>query len=167
MSDDTGIRIRTPEADDLQGVVELVRNCEPFLTAHRSYTYWINIQYCRETCAVAELDGEIIGWFSVMSVSDFAYFIHQIGVAPRVRRMGVATALFVYVLQKLMAGHKAFNLEFVLDRRNDAALNFNRAVAALMGLGMMKKSDVVQLLEDSQEELWVMTYKNSESPLSV
>src|ERR1700694_2777639 len=55
------VQIRCPRSDDIRGIVEVVRSSEPFLTAHMSYIYWMNIQYFRDTCAVAELDGEIVG----------------------------------------------------------------------------------------------------------
>lgn len=137
--------------------MDLVRNCEPFLTAHRSYIYWINVHYFRETCAVAELDGEIIGWCSMICVSGAKYFLHQLGVAPKARRQGIAASLFVYLLRRLRQRHGAFEIEFTSDRRNRAVLELNRLIAECMGMRLMKKPDVVQVIEDSEEELYTMT----------
>ena len=152
------IQIRSPKPDDIKGIVDVVRACEPFLTAHRSYIYWMNIQYCRDTCAVAELNGEIIGWCSMIPVSGSKYFLHQLGVAPKVRRQGVAALFFAYLLQKLKQRHAAFEVELTADRRNCAVLNLNRAIAKRAGMRLTKKPDVVRVLEESEEELYAMTY---------
>jgi L-2,4-diaminobutyric acid acetyltransferase len=137
--------------------VDLVRNCEPFLTAHRSYIYWMNIQYFRETCAVAERNGEIVGWCSMVRVSSAKYFLHQLGVAPKARRQGIAASLFVYLLRRLRQRHAWFEIEFTSDRRNRAVLELNRLIVERMGMRLMKKPDVVQVIEDSEEELYTMT----------
>ena len=152
------IEIRSPRPDDIRGIVNLVRTCEPFLTAHMSYIYWMNVQYCCETCAVAEMAGVIVGWCSAIPVSPGKYFLHQLGVAPAARRRGVAASLFVSLLQKLKQKHSAFELEFTSDRRNEAVLKLNRAIAERAGMHLMKKPDVVQVIEESEEELYLMTY---------
>src|ERR1017187_8839707 len=96
-----GITIRTPRAADIRGIVDVVRACEPFLTAHMSYIYWMNIRHAGDTCAVAERGGEIVGWCSIIPVSEGRYFLHQLGVAPKARRQGLAEALLAYQLEKL------------------------------------------------------------------
>jgi GNAT superfamily N-acetyltransferase len=116
----------------------------------------MNVQYFRETCAVAELGGEIVGWCSMMPVSDTRYFLHQLGVAPKVRRRGVAASLFVHLLRRLKRRHSMFEIEFTSDRRNSAVLQLNKIIAERMGMRLIKKPDAVQVIEDSEEELYAM-----------
>jgi len=151
------LKIRRPRAEDIRGIADLVRACEPFLTAHRSYILWMYIQYCGDTCAVAELDGEIVGWCSMIPVSGAKYFLHQLGVAPGARRRGIAESLFLYLLKKLKEQRAAFDLEFTADRRNHAVLNLNRRIADSAGMRLMKKPDVLHLVEESEEDLYIMT----------
>jgi len=153
----TGIKIRIPRTDDIAGIVELVRTCEPFLSVHGPYLYWIYIQYWRETCAVAESDGQIIGWCSIIPVSGATYLFHQLGVAPHARRLGLGKSLFVFMLERLKARHRTFAIEFTVDRRNGAALDLDRAVAAEEGMRMTQKPDIIPALEGSEEVLYVMT----------
>ena len=155
----SALEIRPPRAGDLRGIVDVVRTGEPFLTAHISYIYWKDIHLFRETCAVAELGGEIVGWCSVMPAPGGSFFCHQLAVAPTVRRRGVAARLLASQLNKLMKLEPArFQLELTIDRRNHAALGLFRAVAERSGMLLLKKPDLVELLEEeSKEELYVMT----------
>jgi L-2,4-diaminobutyric acid acetyltransferase len=153
------LELRTPRAQDIRGIVDLVRTCAPFLTAHMSYIYWMNIHLYRETCAVAELRGEIVGWCSMMPVSGGRFFLHQLAVAPRVRRRGLAEWLLVSQLNKLMKREPArFQLELTIDQRNPAALSLFRAVAEGSGMHLLKQPDLVELLEEEcKEDLYLMT----------
>jgi L-2,4-diaminobutyric acid acetyltransferase len=155
----TSLEIRPPRPGDLRGIVDLVRTGEPFLTAHISYIYWMNIQLFRETCAVAELGGEIVGWCSMMPVSGGRFFLHQLAVAPTVRRRGVAELLLLSLLNKLVKREPApFQIVLTIDRRNRAALDLFTAVAQRSGSRLRKKPEVIELLEeDCQEELYVIT----------
>jgi L-2,4-diaminobutyric acid acetyltransferase len=156
-SSDHDIKIRTPRMGDIAGIVELVNTGKPYLSAHGPYLYWIYINFWRDTCAVAELDGEIIGWCSIIPVSGATYLCHQLGVVPHARRLGLGKTLFLSVLDKLKARHTAFAIEFTVDRRNRAALDLDKAVAAEAGMELTKKPDTVPALEGSEEELYVMT----------
>ena len=140
----------------------MVRACEPFLTAHNSYIYWKDIRYCGETCAVAELDGELVGWCSIFPVSSTRYFLHQLAVAPKARRLrpsqrrraqGVAESMVRYLFSKLRDRHIAnFEVEFTAARNNPAALNMIRASSERAGMHLLKRPDSVELLEEGCEE---------------
>jgi L-2,4-diaminobutyric acid acetyltransferase len=150
------IQIRTPTTVDVPAIVRVVRSCEPFLTAHSSYIAWIYTQFYFETCAVAELDGEIVAWCSIIPVPG-GYFLHQLGVLPKARRHGTAKALLVHQLQKLNCCKEGFELQFTVDRHNGAVLALNRNVAQRFGMQVMKKTGVLQLVEPCEEELYAMT----------
>jgi hypothetical protein len=164
---DVCLEIRSPRTEDIRGIVTLVRACEPFLTAHHPYIYWKDIRYCGETCAVAQLDGELVGWCSIIPVSAARYFLHQLAVAPKARRLrpspgeraqSVAGLMVRYLFAKLLDRHTSeFELEFTVDRNNRPALNLIRAFAERNGMQLLKRSDAVDLLEEGcNEELHVM-----------
>jgi hypothetical protein len=150
------ITVRGPRVEDIGGIVAVVRTCDPFLTAHNSYIYWMTIRCHGDICAVVESDGELVAWCSVARVSGDKYFSHQTAVAPGCRGHGVGKALWAYVLDKI--GHSpAFELEFTIDRNNDAALGLMASVADQAGMRLVKKPGAVPLLEAGcVEELYVM-----------
>jgi L-2,4-diaminobutyric acid acetyltransferase len=154
----SSLKIRAPRADDMSGIVRVVRSCEPFLTAHMSYIYWMNIRNHGETCAVAELNGELVGWCSISSIPNGKYFLHQLGIAPKARRRGVAESLLAFLLNKLKTQSAVFKLEFTINRKNNAARVLFKGFAERAGMRLLKTRAVVELLEESSlEELYVMT----------
>jgi GNAT superfamily N-acetyltransferase len=151
------LEIRPPRPDDVPGIVEVVRNCQPFLSSHPSYLYWMVIQYFAGSCAVAQLDGKLVGWCSMIRVSSEKYFLHQLAVAPRARRHGIAAALFTGLVQTLKRQHRGFELEFTSDRRNNAVLDFNKSMAERVEMRLVKKPDRVQVIEEGEEDLYALT----------
>lgn len=151
--------IRKPRAEDIRGIVALIRSCEPVLTAHISYIYWMLVRYSGETCAVAEQNGEIVGWCSMVSASDERYFLHQLAVARNVRRNHLAEALVEHLLEKLQAERKAnFQLEFTVDGKNRIVLDLAEVVAGNTGMHILKRPEPVELVEEgSNEVLYVLS----------
>ena len=144
--------------DDLKGIVSVVRECEPYLTEHISFIYWMQVRNCRDTCAVAVMGGEIVGWCSILPGCRGKYFVHQLGVAPKVRRQGLAQSLLVHLLNKLKNRPARPDLEFTIDRRNGVALDVVKTVAGLAGMQLRKTPEPVGLLEEGcAEDLYVMT----------
>ena len=151
------VNVRTPRVDDIREIIRVVRACEPILTAHISYIYWMYIRYYRDTCAVAELNGTLVGWCSVAAVAKDKYFSHQSAVDPAKRGRGVGTSLWAYVLDKI-ARSPAFQLEFTIERSNSAALRLMQGVADRAGMFLHKTQETAQLLEEGcAEEMYVMS----------
>lgn len=154
----SSIKIRTPRMDDLQGIVSVVRACEPYLTAHMSYIYWMQIRHCRDTCAVAVMGGEIVGWCSIIPGSGGRYFVHQLGIAPKARRQGLAQSLLAHLVSELRRREDTPELEFTIDRMNGAALDVVKTVAGRVEMQLRRTPEPVGLLEDGcAEDLYVMT----------
>ena len=122
----------------------------------RDSIYWMNVHFWYDTCAVAELDGELVGWCSIIPLPGGKYFLHQLGVAPSAQRLGLAQSLLAYLVNKLIKNHSAvFKLEFTIDRTNRAALNLFRAVADAKGMHLLKRPEPVELIEEGTgEELY-------------
>ena len=143
--------------DDLQGIVSVVRTCEPYLTAHMSYIYW-QIRHCGATCCVGVTGGDIVGWCSILPGAGRKYFVHQLGVAPKARRQGLAQSLLAHLVKKLKNQPTWPEIEFTIDRTNHAALRVVKAVADQAGMQLRKTPEPVCLLEDGcAEDLYVMT----------
>jgi ribosomal protein S18 acetylase RimI-like enzyme len=150
----TRVAIRTPRMDDVPGIARLVRECEPFLTAHVSYLYWVYSRYYAATCALAEIDGCIAGWCHANAVGGGKYFSHQTAVAPWARGLGIGRLLWVHMLNRIKH-EPGFVLEFTIERRNIAALRMLTAAAEDAGLCLTKSGEIAHLLEeDSCEEVY-------------
>jgi hypothetical protein len=54
-------KIRSAAPHDLRGIVRLVHSCQPFITPYIPYYYWFTLRYFHSTCAVVELNGDIVG----------------------------------------------------------------------------------------------------------
>ena len=150
------IEIRRPRIDDIPAIVEVVHGCGPQLTAHSSYIPWIYTHFYFETCAVAEMDGGIVGWCSIIPVPG-SFFLHQLGVKARARREGIARALLTHQVQKLSSDMEKFSLHFTVDRRNRAVVDLSLSIAEQLGMQVIKRSGVLPLVEDAEEELYIMT----------
>lgn len=141
------VKIRKPRIDDLPGILAAVRQCQPFLTAHVSYTYWSYTRYYADTCALAEIGGKVAGWCHCNAVGGGKYFSHQTAVAPWARGLGIGRSLWAHLLNRLKH-EPGFVLEFTIDRRNVAAAKMLTAAANDAGLCLTKTGEVAALLED-------------------
>ena len=73
-------------------------------------------------------------------------------------RQGLAQSLLTHLVDRLKSKTSRPELEFTVDRRNDAALDLVNAVAARAGMHLRKMPEPVGLLElGSAEDLYVMT----------
>lgn len=154
-----GVQVRTACVDDIQAIEALVDTCGPYLSKHQPYVYLIYCRCFKDTCLVAFDEGRLIGWLSVLPVSQGRYFLHQLGIAPEARIRGVALTMFGFLLTVLKARHSDdFRIEFTLDARNRAVQRLNQRVAEYFDLCLQKLVEPVPVLEeDSQEELWELT----------
>jgi ribosomal protein S18 acetylase RimI-like enzyme len=152
------LEIRPPRPEDLAGILSVVRSCAPYLTPHIPYIYWMQIRQCREICGVAQMEGEIVGWCSAMRGPSRKYFLHQLGVAPKARCIGVARALLMHLVLRLEEQSAVFQLEFTIDRRNGAALALVKTVAGQAGMKLRKSGEPVRLPDEGcAEDLYALT----------
>lgn len=86
--------LRRPVAEDGADIWALVRNSKP-LDENSMYCNLIQCDHFRETCVVAELDGDIVGWVSghVLPYDAATLFIWQVAVAEAVRGCGLASIM--------------------------------------------------------------------------
>jgi ribosomal protein S18 acetylase RimI-like enzyme len=159
------ILVRTPVEKDQPGIMDLAERCEPFLTRHGSYIFYLYLHCNADTCRVAEVNHKIIGYCSVIPVSgyDNRYFFHQIGVDLEYRRYGVAQALILEVLGELRARAGAFELEFTVNQANKRVLLLFKATARIAGMQDCRSLGLIELFDETvREELYLMTFPRLE-----
>jgi len=82
-------RLRKPRSTDGADIWALVKSCKP-LDENSMYANLIQADHFRDTCVVAELDGEIVGWVSGhMIPSKDELFVWQVAVSEKARGLGL------------------------------------------------------------------------------
>lgn len=155
------MEIRIPTANDLSGILELVQSCQPAITPYIPYYYWMTLRYFHETCAIAEISNEIVGWCLIIPVpGEGRYFLHQLAVAPRVRQKGTGTDLVIAIIRRIKKLHTNFELEFTVERKNSVTKLLAEAVAKEFGMRIVQRPDLIDLLSKEpsyREELYALT----------
>jgi L-2,4-diaminobutyric acid acetyltransferase len=92
---------RAPRIEDGTSIWKLVRDSGA-LDLNSPYCYLLLCLHYRETCAVAEAEGKIVGFVSAYPppARGDTLFIWQIGIDPALRGKGLATRLLGELLQR-------------------------------------------------------------------
>lgn len=98
---DPSISIRQPTEDDAAGMWHLAEN-SGVLDRNSYYSYFLLCKFFSRTCAVAEYEGQIVGFVTAFVPPDSAntLFLWQTAVAPAMKRKGLAFALTADVLKR-------------------------------------------------------------------
>lgn len=125
-------RLRKPDATDGAAIWELVRNCKP-LDENSMYANLIQADHFRDTCVVAELDGEIVGWISGhMIPGRDALFVWQVAVSPVARGLGLGKTMLLELVNRAETAD-ATTLKTTITRDNGASWALFRSFARLIG----------------------------------
>lgn len=108
--DSSRVTFRKPQATDGADVWALIRDTG-VLDLNSSYCYLMLNSYFRETCVIAERNGEVIGFVSGFILPDHenTLFIWQVAVAEQARGLGVASKM----LQRILARDACSDVHFV------------------------------------------------------
>lgn len=125
--------LRKPEGEDGSAVWGLVRECKP-LDENSMYCNLIQCDHFSDTCVVAELDGDVVGWVSghVVPGEPDTVFVWQVAVSEKARGLGLGTRM----LSKLMARDACKNvtkLKTTITKDNDASWALFRRFAEKRG----------------------------------
>ncbi|AUH32630.1 diaminobutyrate acetyltransferase [Paracoccus tegillarcae] len=123
------LTFRKPEAQDGSDIWELIRSCKP-LDENSMYCNLIQCDHFADTCILAEMDGEPVGWISGYLLPDApdTLFVWQVAVAQDARGIGLAGKMLVQLLSREdMAG--VLKLKTTITRDNDASWGLFRSVA--------------------------------------
>ncbi len=124
--------LRKPEATDGAAIWELVRACKP-LDENSMYCNLVQAEHFRDTCVVAELDGEPVGWISGhMIPNQDAFFVWQVAVSPKARGLGLGRKMLTHLVEREECA-EATELKTTITRDNDASWGLFRSFARSIG----------------------------------
>lgn len=117
----TEIIFRKPKIKDGSLIWKLVQDCGT-LDVNSTYTYLLLCKYFADTCMVAELKGELVGFVTgyFPPTSDETLFLWQIGVKDSWRGCGIAKRLVMELIQTEACHHISF-LEVTIGTSNLAS----------------------------------------------
>lgn len=125
-------RLRKPEKRDGAAIWELVRACKP-LDENSMYCNLIQADHFSETCVVAELDGDIVGWISGHIVpGEDTVFVWQVAVSEKARGMGLGRTMLTELLER-DACDDVDRLQTTITKDNAASWGLFRSFARAMG----------------------------------
>lgn len=93
--------IRQPTPNDGLAVYQLVKNSPP-LDLNSPYFYLIQTSHFASSCAVAEVNGKIVGWVSghLLPENPSVYFLWQVAISKEARGQGLALQLIQQILNR-------------------------------------------------------------------
>lgn len=125
-------RMRKPNATDGAEIWALVRDCKP-LDENSMYCNLIQADHFRDTCVVAELDGDIVGWISGhMIPNEDAFFVWQVAVSPKARGLGLGKKMLMHLIER-DACADAEAMKTTITKDNDASWALFRSFARAIG----------------------------------
>lgn len=125
-------RLRKPHATDGAAIWELVRACKP-LDENSMYANLIQADHFRDTCVVAELDGEIVGWISGHMIPNTgAFFVWQVAVSEKARGLGLGKTMLLDLISRDET-QGATELKTTITRDNAASWGLFRSFARDIG----------------------------------
>jgi len=125
-------RLRKPNATDGAEIWRLVRSCKP-LDENSMYCNLVQSDHFRDTCVLAELDGEVVGWLSGYMIPDeMNLFVWQVAVSPKARGTGLGRAMLLELVARETCT-RATHLKTTITRDNAASWSLFRSFARSIG----------------------------------
>ncbi|TJZ82564.1 diaminobutyrate acetyltransferase [Paracoccus hibiscisoli] len=126
------LTFRKPDPTDGAAIWDLVRQCKP-LDENSMYCNLVQADHFRDTCVVAERNGQIVGWISGhMIPNEDALFIWQVAVSPAARGLGLGRRMLTHLLGRPDCA-TARCLNTTITRDNDASWGLFRSLARHLG----------------------------------
>jgi L-2,4-diaminobutyric acid acetyltransferase len=93
--------LRKPSSEDGAAIWALIQDCKP-LDENSMYCNLIQCDHFRDTCIVAELDGEVVGWVSgyILPHDVETLFVWQVAVSEKARGTGLGTLMLRALLSR-------------------------------------------------------------------
>ncbi len=125
-------RLRKPNASDGAEIWKLVKSCKP-LDENSMYANLIQADHFRDTCVLAELGGEVVGWISGhMIPADEELFVWQVAVSPKARGLGLGKLMLLELIER-DACDGADHLKTTITKDNAASWALFRSFARSIG----------------------------------
>lgn len=100
-SEDGEITLRAPTLEDGADVWHLIRDSGA-LDENSRYFNLVQCEFFGDTCVIAEMDGEIVGWVSAFLTPEDpeTLFIWQVAVDEKARGKGLAKRMLAHLLER-------------------------------------------------------------------
>ncbi|MBN2906966.1 MAG: diaminobutyrate acetyltransferase [Rhodobacteraceae bacterium] len=130
------ITLRKPTDADGAAVWALVRDCKP-LDENSLYCNLIQCDHFRDTCILAEMNGQVVGWISAyIPPSDpDTLFVWQVAVSPLARGRGLGRKM-LYALLERDACAEVMRMNTTITRDNAASWGLFRGIAKRLGAAL-------------------------------
>ncbi|MDA7430567.1 diaminobutyrate acetyltransferase [Primorskyibacter aestuariivivens] len=128
--------LRKPRSEDGAAIWELVRACKP-LDENSMYCNLIQCDHFADTCVVAELKGEVVGWISayVMPNDPETLFVWQVAVSEKARGMGLGTLMLKSILDRAECDDVE-RIQTTITSDNEASWALFRKFGKTQGTGL-------------------------------
>lgn len=124
--------LRKPDSTDGAAIWQLIRSCKP-LDENSMYCNLVQAEHFSDTCVVAEMEGEIVGWISGHMIPNAdALFVWQVAVSPRARGLGLGRRMLEHLIGR-DACADASQLNTTITRDNKASWALFRSFARQVG----------------------------------
>lgn len=121
--------IRAPTPEDAADIHALIADCPP-LDTNSLYANLIQTTHFSDSCAVARLNGRVVGWISGHRPpgKDKTYFLWQVAVHPDARGMRLPRRMLAAILTRPEQSGVSL-LETSITRSNEASWSLFRSLA--------------------------------------
>lgn len=129
----SSISFRKPGKSDGSDVWRLIADSGK-LDENSMYCNLLQCDHFADTCIIAEMDGEIVGWISgyIQPDDDQAFFVWQVAVSEKARGRGIAKTMLRKLMQRKECA-RVRKLCTTITRDNDASWALFRSFARSCG----------------------------------
>jgi len=132
------MKFRSPTLKDGMALFQLVESCPP-LDLNSSYLYFLQASHFADSCMLAELNGEIVGFVSAYRRPDDVQnlFIWQVAVSSAARGQGLAKRLITELIAKQIHSHTPLTeVSCTIAPSNKASQGLFKSFAKQYGLSL-------------------------------
>ncbi|MDX1742661.1 MAG: diaminobutyrate acetyltransferase [Ruegeria sp.] len=151
--------LRKPEAADGPRVWDLVRSCKP-LDENSMYCNLIQCDHFRDTCVVAELNDDVVGWVSayILPHDLDTVFVWQVAVSEKARGTGLGSMMLSSLLRR-DACRDIKSLQTTITRDNLASWALFRKFSQTRGAVLKSQAHFTQTqhFRDRQSTEYMVT----------
>ena len=139
-------RLRKPLATDGAEIWELIRSCKP-LDENSLYCNLLQTDHFRDTCVLAELDGDIVGWVSgyVLPYDPETFFVWQVAVSEKARGMGLGAKMLAHLINRPEC-EGVTGVQTTITADNEASWSMFRKFSRAEGVAMNVQAYYTQAL---------------------
>ena len=127
------VTLRKPTLDDGAAVWRLVSDCKP-LDENSMYCNLLQCEHFADTCVLAKLEGEVVGWISghIPPSDPGTIFVWQVAVSAKARGMGLGLRMLEALVRR-EPGEAVTDMQTTITGDNAASWALFRKFARRMG----------------------------------